>query len=141
MRKADCFLALLNRRGAKLTGDVRYLRPLPLKKWSPADPANRLSLSPATISRYSREHRTGRAQTHTSPSRPRRNQPPPGKETPNVQVSTGDSKDLTEYEASPTQNIMRDPMKSVHTLCCFDSGDELKFAQMLDEANDVALWL
>ena len=66
---------------------------------------------------------------------------PPGKETPNVQVSTGDSKDLTEYEASPTQNIMRDPMKSVHTLCCFDSGDELKFAQMLDEANDVALWL
>ena len=64
-----------------------------------------------------------------------------GKETPDVQVSTRYAKDLTEYEASPTQNVMRDPMKSIHTLCCFDSGDELKFAQMLDEADDVAAWL
>ena len=64
-----------------------------------------------------------------------------GKETPDVQVSTRYAKDLTEYEASPTQNVMRDPMKSIHTLCCFDSGDELKFAQMLDEADDVVSWL
>ena len=64
-----------------------------------------------------------------------------GKETPDVQVSTRHAKDLTEYEASPTQNMMTGPAKSVHTLCCFDSGDELKFAQMLDEADDVASWL
>jgi len=63
-----------------------------------------------------------------------------GKETPDVQVSTKYAKDLTEYEASPTQSMMK-PAKSVHTLCCFDSGDELKFAQMLDEADDVASWL
>lgn len=64
-----------------------------------------------------------------------------GKETPDVQVSTKYAKYLTEYEASPTQNMMPSPAKSVHTLCCFDSGDELKFAQMLDEADDVASWL
>ncbi len=64
-----------------------------------------------------------------------------GKETPDVQVQTKHAKDLTEYEASPTQNMMHNPVKSVHTLCCFDSGDELKFAQMLDEADDVASWL
>ena len=63
-----------------------------------------------------------------------------GKETPDVQVSTRYAKDLTEYEASLTQNMMQ-PKKSVHTLCCFDSGDELKFAQMLDEADDVDSWL
>lgn len=64
-----------------------------------------------------------------------------GKETPDVQVSTKHAKDLAEYEASPTPNILRHPEKSVHTLCCFDSSDELKFAQMLDEADDVASWL
>ena len=64
-----------------------------------------------------------------------------GKETPDVQVSTRHAKDLSEYEASPTQNMMKNPAKSVHTLCCFDSGDELKFAQMLDEADDVVSWL
>ena len=64
-----------------------------------------------------------------------------GKETPDVQISTRWARDLTEYETSPTQNVLRDPAKSVHTLCCFDSGDELKFAKMLDEADDVAAWL
>ncbi|MGI4791319.1 MAG: DEAD/DEAH box helicase [Janthinobacterium lividum] len=64
-----------------------------------------------------------------------------GKETPDVEVSTTYAKDLTEYEASPTQNIMQNPAKSVHTLCCFDSGDELEFAKLLDEADDVVSWL
>jgi type III restriction enzyme len=64
-----------------------------------------------------------------------------GKERPDVTVSTMWAKDLTEYETSPTPNILRHPEKSVHTLCCFDSSDELKFAQMLDEADDVAAWV
>ena len=64
-----------------------------------------------------------------------------GKETPDVKVGTKYARELTEYETSPSQNMMQNPAKSVHTLCCFDSGDELKFAQMLDEADDVAAWL
>ena len=64
-----------------------------------------------------------------------------GKETPTVEVRTKCARELTEYETSPSQNMMQNPAKSVHTLCCFDSGDELKFAQMLDEADDVAAWL
>ncbi len=64
-----------------------------------------------------------------------------GRETPDVQVQTKWARDLTEFEASPSASMLHDPAKPVHTLCCFDSGDELKFAQMLDEADDVAAWL
>ena len=64
-----------------------------------------------------------------------------GKETPDVQVETRQAKDLSEFETSPTPYVLDSPYRSVHSRCYFDSSDELKFAKMLEEADDVASWL
>lgn len=64
-----------------------------------------------------------------------------GKETPDVQVETKQAKDLMEFETSPTIYELDAPEKSVHSRCYFDSSDELKFAKMLEEADDVVSWL
>ena len=64
-----------------------------------------------------------------------------GKETPDVQIDIKHAKDLLEFEASPSGYVMENPERCVHTLCCFDSRDEYKFAEMLEEADDVAAWL
>lgn len=65
-----------------------------------------------------------------------------GKETPDVKVETKHAAtDLIEFEASPSASFLNDPKKSVHTRCFFDSRDELNFAELLDEADDVAAWL
>ncbi len=64
-----------------------------------------------------------------------------GKETPEVQVATRYARDLTEYETSPSGFCLSNPKRCVHTACHFDSSDELKLAQMLEEADDVASWL
>jgi type III restriction enzyme len=65
-----------------------------------------------------------------------------GKERPDVTVTTKHASiDLVPFEASPSQHRIADPKKCVHTLCCFDSPDELKIATMLEEADDVAAWL
>ncbi len=64
-----------------------------------------------------------------------------GKETPDVQIETKHAKDLTEFEASPSTYALAEPTKCVHTLCCFDSSDELNFAELLEDADDVAAWL
>jgi hypothetical protein len=64
-----------------------------------------------------------------------------GKETPDVQIETRHASDLMEFETSLSPYRLDSPTKCVHTLCCFDSTDEHKLAQMLDEADDVAAWL
>jgi type III restriction enzyme len=64
-----------------------------------------------------------------------------GKETPDVQIETRHAKDLPEFETSPSPYALHHPEKSVHTACHFDSGDELKLATLLEEADDVAAWL
>ena len=64
-----------------------------------------------------------------------------GKETPDVQIETRQAKDLTEFETTPSDYCLRNPQKCVHSACHFDSSDELKLAQMLEEADDVAAWL
>ncbi len=64
-----------------------------------------------------------------------------GKETPDVQIDTRQAKDLTEFETSPTPYVLDAPRRSVHSRCYFDSSDELNFAEMLEEADDVAAWL
>jgi len=64
-----------------------------------------------------------------------------GKETPDVQVETRQAKDLLEFETSPTPYVLDAPTRSVHSRCYFDSSDELKFAEMLEESEDVVSWL
>ena len=64
-----------------------------------------------------------------------------GKETPLVQIKPSSAKDLFEFETTPTPYFLKNPAKCVHTLCCFDSGDERKLAELLDEADDVAAWI
>ena len=64
-----------------------------------------------------------------------------GKETPDVEVRTKFASSLSEFETSPSQYILANPSRSVHTLCSFDSSDELKFANLLEEADDVVSWL
>lgn len=63
-----------------------------------------------------------------------------GEENPEIQLHTRHARDLRSFEAVP-RNVYRDPLKSVFDACCFDSGDELRLAELLDEADDVAAWL
>lgn len=63
-----------------------------------------------------------------------------GEENPEIQLQIRHARDLRPFEAVP-RNIHRDPAKSVVDACCFDSGDELRLAELLDEADDVAAWL
>lgn len=64
-----------------------------------------------------------------------------GKETQEVQTKTVSAKELFEFETTPSDHFLKNPTKCVHTLCCFDSGDEKKLAELLDEADDVAAWI
>ena len=64
-----------------------------------------------------------------------------GKETPDVTLDTKQALDLTEFETAPSFHALLQPEKCVHTACHFDSSDELKLAQLLEEADDVAAWL
>ncbi len=63
-----------------------------------------------------------------------------GDENPDIQTQVRYARDLPAFEAVP-RNIYRNPAKSVHDACCFDSVDELRLAELLDEADDVAAWL
>ena len=65
-----------------------------------------------------------------------------GQETPDVEIDTvSAANDLREFETTLTKNHIENPRKSVHALCCFDSPDEMRLAQLLDDAEDVASWL
>jgi hypothetical protein len=48
-----------------------------------------------------------------------------GKETPDVQIETRHAKDLQEFETNVSGPVLKNPRKCVHSLCCFDSADEL----------------
>ncbi len=59
---------------------------------------------------------------------------------PEIQYTTRHAKDLPAFEAVP-RIVLRDPEKCVFDACCFDVNDELRLAELLDEADDVASWL
>ena len=63
-----------------------------------------------------------------------------GAENPEIQTRTRFAKDLGAFEAVP-RIVFQHPRKCVFDACCFDSGDEWRLAQLLDEADDVAAWL
>jgi type III restriction enzyme len=64
-----------------------------------------------------------------------------GKETADVEYSVQQAADLTEFEETVKGPVLQNPKKCVHTLCCFDSGDELNLAVLLEEAEDVVSWV
>jgi hypothetical protein len=59
---------------------------------------------------------------------------------PAIQFVTRRAMDLPAFEAVPRLEL-RDPRKCVFDACCFDSPDERRLAELLDEADDVAAWL
>jgi type III restriction enzyme len=61
-------------------------------------------------------------------------------ENPEIQLEIRQARDLAAFEAVP-RNVYHDPAKCVFDACCFDSPDEHRLAQLLDEADDVAAWL
>ncbi|MDP9364530.1 MAG: hypothetical protein M3Q10_09965 [Chloroflexota bacterium] len=63
-----------------------------------------------------------------------------GEENPEIQLQTRHARELRAFEAVP-RNVYHHPAKSVFDACCFDSADELRLAELLDEADDVAAWL
>lgn len=63
-----------------------------------------------------------------------------GETNPELIITTRQASELTAFEAVPTI-LLRDPEKSVFDACCFDVRDELRLAEMLDEADDVQSWL
>lgn len=64
-----------------------------------------------------------------------------GRETQDISLDTIQAKDLSPFETNLSRYVYPNPQKSVHTLCSFDSSDELYLAQLLDQADDVAAWL
>jgi len=65
-----------------------------------------------------------------------------GKETPDVEIrKQSAAHDLAEFETGPTAWELKNPTKSVHSVCYFDSSDELRLAKLLEEADDVRSWL
>ncbi|MBF6589095.1 MAG: DEAD/DEAH box helicase family protein [Ktedonobacterales bacterium] len=63
-----------------------------------------------------------------------------GQGNPEIRVSIQQAKDLRAFEAVP-RLALRSPAKCVFDACCFDVADELRLAEQLDEADDVAAWL
>src|SRR5258708_38886439 len=63
-----------------------------------------------------------------------------GRGQPAIQFVTRRAMDLAAFEAVPRLEL-RDPRKCVFDACCFDSPDERRLAELLDEADDVAAWL
>ena len=63
-----------------------------------------------------------------------------GRGQPAIQFVTRRAMDLPAFEAVPRLEL-RDPRKCVFAACCFDSPDERRLAELLDEADDVAAWL
>ena len=61
-------------------------------------------------------------------------------QVPQIQTDDRRAQDLVAFEAVPRQ-VLRAPRKCVFDACCFDSPDELRLAELLDEADDVAAWL
>jgi len=57
-----------------------------------------------------------------------------------VQTEERWARDLRAFEAVP-RIVLRHPKKCVFDACCFDSPDELRLAELLDDADDVASWL
>jgi type III restriction enzyme len=59
---------------------------------------------------------------------------------PQLETNVRFARDLPAFEAVP-RLILQRPRKCVFDACCFDSPDELRLAELLDEADDVAAWL
>lgn len=63
-----------------------------------------------------------------------------GETSPEIQIRMQYARDLPAFEAVP-RIVFRDPQKCVFDACCFDVNDELRLAELLDEAEDVTAWL
>ena len=61
-------------------------------------------------------------------------------QAPQLETNVRYARDLPTFEAVP-RLVLANPRKCVFDACCFDSPDELRLAELLDEADDVAAWL